>query len=53
MKYSKQLLVTMPREEHSLLNNFLYLNIGKHQFKIVSIQVVPPEVAQTKGGESL
>jgi hypothetical protein len=39
MKWSKQLLVTMPREEHRLLSGFLDSDMVKLWLKIVNIQV--------------
>jgi hypothetical protein len=38
--------------EHRLLNAFLNSNMGKLQLRIVSDQVTPPQVAQTKHGEN-
>jgi hypothetical protein len=38
----------IPWGEHGLLNGFLDLNMRKLRLKIVSIQVVPPQVAQGK-----
>jgi len=35
-------------EEHKLLISFLDSNMGKHQLKIVSIQVITPQVVHTK-----
>jgi hypothetical protein len=43
----KQLLVTMPWGEHRLLSGFLDSTRG-NRLRIVSVQVVPPHVAQTK-----
>jgi hypothetical protein len=48
IKCSKQLLVTVLKEEHRLLSGFLNSNMGKIWFKIVSIQVSTPHVAQMK-----
>jgi hypothetical protein len=39
IKYSKQLLVTMTREEQRLLSDILDSNVGKIRLKIVSVQV--------------
>lgn len=38
----------MPQEEHRLLSSFLNSNMGKHQLKIVSIWVIPPQVTHMK-----
>jgi hypothetical protein len=35
-------------EEHKLLISFLDSNMGKHQLKIVSIQVITPQVIHMK-----
>jgi hypothetical protein len=39
IKCSRQLSMTVPWEEHRLLNGFLNSNVGKFQMKIVSIQI--------------
>lgn len=48
MKCSKHISVTMTREEHRLLSGFFDSNVGKLWLKIVSIQVMPSQVAQRK-----
>jgi hypothetical protein len=48
MKYPEQLSVTMPQEEHRFLSAFLNLNVGKIRLKIMSVQVISPQVAQTE-----
>jgi hypothetical protein len=48
LKCSEQLLVPVPWGEHRLLNGFVNSNMWKYQLKIVCIQVVPPQVTQTK-----
>jgi hypothetical protein len=37
-----------PREVHRLLSGFLHSDMGKLRLKIVSVQVVPLQVAQMK-----
>jgi hypothetical protein len=48
IKCSKELLVTILWGVHKILSGFLDSNVGKIQLKIVSIQDIPPQVAQTK-----
>jgi hypothetical protein len=48
MKCSKELSITITWREHRLLSGFLDSNVGKLRLKIVSVQVVPPQVAQMK-----
>jgi hypothetical protein len=43
----------MPQEEQRFLSGFLYSDVGKCQFKIVSIQIIPPQVGQMKTSGSL
>jgi hypothetical protein len=38
----------MSMEEHRLLSGFLNSKVGKLRLRIVSIQVIPVQVAQTK-----
>jgi hypothetical protein len=44
----KQLLVIMPWGEHRLFSGFIDSYMGKFRLEIVSVQVFPPQVAQTK-----
>jgi hypothetical protein len=48
MKCSKQLPVTVSCREHRLLNDFLHSVMRKLRLKIVRIQVIPPQFAQTQ-----
>lgn len=48
IRFSKQISVKMPWEEHRLVNNCLESNIEKIYFKTVRIWVIPPNTAQKK-----